>query len=311
MTVSLTLRNLIQKEFADPARVEVIINGVNSLACYDNQQQCHLRSSPYSDVACLISDLQDLAFGCQTRLDPFSPAAGGDLHFSDPGATGPVQLRWHAMITPVVREGAVVSFRRHRFEELTLQDFAISAASLAALLALYQQNCPIFICGDTGSGKTSFLNALLKMSPAAERVVVLEQSAEMGAMGSNWTRLIARSENAEGYGRFDLSELFTHTLRIRPDRVVLGEIRGHEAVIAFQTMISGHKSLITTLHVAAPDMVLPRLYQLTGKGANAAIDWLQIFALVRPLVVMLKRGAPHRVEGLYRYSNGIFAALAD
>ena len=286
--------------FEDAQVDEVLINGTGGMALYYRQQRHEMRSSPYTSIGQMILELQEISRQQNLRLDPNIPASGGDMML--PLRDSTIHLRWHALIAPVAREGALLSLRRHRLDQIEIDDFAITLEQRSNLKEALKGGCPIFICGSTGSGKTSLLNALIKSYGVDERIVIIERTAELSQMQPNWVRLVSRGVNLEGQGEFRLSQLFEEALRLRPDRIIIGEIRGEEAAVAFQAMISGHNALLTTLHVTEPALVLTRLTQLTGRSEK--IDWPMTFAQVKPYVIALKRGAPHTVAGIYQFHGG-------
>ena len=297
LTESHILNRDIIAMFADASIDEILVNGTGSMALYYRQGGHELRPSPYASIGQMIVELQDLSRRQNLRLDPNAPAAGGDM--MAPLLASTIHLRWHALIAPVVREGALLSLRRHRLDQIDMNHFAITREQHATLDIALKGGSPVLICGSTGSGKTSLLNAMIKSFGGGERVVIIEKTAELGQMHPNWVRLVSRRANLEGLGEFRLHQLFEEALRLRPDRIIIGEIRGEEASVAFQAMISGHNALLTTLHVTEPDLVLSRLDQLTGRGEK--IDWHRTFAQVNPYVIILKRGAPHAVTGIYQF----------
>ena len=295
--------SILQKDivalFNDTGVDEILVNGISAMAIYYRDGRHLMRPSPYASVGEMIGEMQQMSWQQNLRLDPNMPAAGGDM--AAPLMTSAVHLRWHALIAPVVREGALLSLRRHRLNQIEMNHFAITSEQHAILGIALGSGSPIFICGSTGSGKTSLLNALLKSLGSEERVVIIEKTAELAQMHPSWVRLVSRRANLEGSGAFCMAQLFEEALRLRPDRIIVGEIRGEEASVAFQAMISGHNSLLTTMHVTEPHLVTSRLNQLTG--GNERIDWMKTFTRVQPYVVILKRGAPHAIAGVYRFQQ--------
>lgn len=171
--------------------------------------------------------------------------------------------RINAIIPPLSLKGPVLTIRKFPTEPFTLQDLikhkSVNApvAELLNLLVTTQQN--ILISGGTGSGKTSTLNALATLVPAQERLITIEDSAEIKINHPHLVRLESRAQNLEGQGAVSIRNLLKNALRMRPDRIIVGEIRGGEAIDMLQAMNTGHQGSITTLHANAP---LESLYRL-------------------------------------------------
>lgn len=239
--------------------------------------------SPFASDDELLEWLQDLAEASNIRLDPVSGSAGGQW---DGG-----RIRWHAILPPLSRDGPLVSFRRHRFGELTLQDFAGDLVVKDTLRAVMTARRPLLIAGPTGSGKTTLLAALLT-EQAHERIVVIEALPELPRFGAMTVRLAEKLPSLEGVGAVSLSRLVRESLRLRPDRLVLGEIRGHEAQAFLQASFTGHQGIIATIHAGNAHEAIERLVLLAG-GSKTARAMASALNLV---VVMLVRGSPPRLE---------------
>jgi len=171
--------------------------------------------------------------------------------------------RIEAVIPPAAPDGPDVSIRRFFKETLTVQrlvDFGsltTEAAQVLECLVVMKQN--IVVAGGTGSGKTSMLNALSSFIPDGERIVIIEDSREVQLQRQHVVQLEARPGDAKGRGKVSIRDLFRATLRMRPDRIVVGEIRGGEALDLVQAMTSGHGGCITTVHATYPHDTLTRL----------------------------------------------------
>src|SRR5690606_16358697 len=159
--------------------------------------------------------------------------------------------------------GPHVAIRRFAKEALTvdklIQFGALPAQAAQALSAMIGAKLNVLVAGGTGSGKTSMLNALSSFIPARERVVVIEDSQELQLQQPHVVELEARPADARGRGAVSVRELFRSTLRLRPDRIVVGEIRGGEALDLIQAMTSGHGGCLSTLHATYPKDTLTRL----------------------------------------------------
>ena len=171
--------------------------------------------------------------------------------------------RVNAIIPPLALDGSSVTIRKFPDKKLTKDDL-IAYGSMTENMALFLEEAVrsrqnILISGGTGSGKTSLLNVLSLFIPAGERVVTVEDSAELKLTHRNLVRLEARPANIEGTGRISIRDLVVNTLRMRPDRIIVGECRGAEALDMLQAMNTGHDGSMTTCHANNPRDALSRL----------------------------------------------------
>jgi len=239
--------------------------------------------SPFSDPQALSQWILSLARSANVRLDPIVGAAGGVLQ---DGA-----LRWHCLLAPMAVDGPIVSIRRHRFKELRLGDFNISNEDSKCLIEAVTKRSHLIIAGPTGSGKTSLLSALLKEIPSDERIFLLESLPEIGQLTPGVVRMVARPANIEQIGGFGLDRLLAESLRLLPDRIVIGEIRANEAAILIDALRSGHSGVMSTTHASSAKEVLDRLTTMANLSAS---DWAR--DLSSPvLVVCMERGIPPKV----------------
>jgi pilus assembly protein CpaF len=171
--------------------------------------------------------------------------------------------RVEAILPPVAPDGPHVSIRRFFKETLTVERLvaldSLTEDAADALRAFVVSKCNILVAGGTGSGKTSMLNALSGFIPDGERVVVIEDSREVQFQKPHVVQLEARPADAKGEGAITIRDIFRATLRMRPDRVVVGEIRGGEALDIVQAMTSGHGGCMGTLHATYPRDTLTRM----------------------------------------------------
>jgi len=171
--------------------------------------------------------------------------------------------RVEAILPPIAPDGPHVSIRRFFKEALTVERLvgfdSLTRGAADALKAFVVAKCNILVAGGTGSGKTSMLNALSGFIPDGERVVVIEDSREVQFQKPHVVQLEARPADARGEGAITIRDIFRATLRMRPDRVVVGEIRGGEALDIVQAMTSGHGGCMGTLHATYPRDTLTRM----------------------------------------------------
>ena len=233
---------------------------------------------------------QRLAGSVGRRLDEGSPCVDGRL------ADG---TRVHAVLPPVARAGPYLSLRTFRARAFSLAEL-VSAGPLevpaAALLAsVVAARLAYVVCGGTGAGKTTLLATLLSLVPHTERIVLVEDSAELRPAHPHVVALEARTSNVEGAGAVTLRDLVRQALRMRPDRLVVGECRGAEVADLLGALNTGHEGGATTLHANAPDDVPARLEALgLLAGLPRAALHAQLAAALR-VVVQVRRTPVGRV----------------
>jgi pilus assembly protein CpaF len=178
--------------------------------------------------------------------------------------------RVNAIIPPLAIDGPILSIRRFGSSPLTaeklIQNKALTGPMLDMLRAAVQARLNIVISGGTGAGKTTLLNALSSFISEKERIVTIEDSAELQLRQDHVVRLETRPPNVEGKGAIRQRELVINALRMRPDRIVLGEVRGEEAMDMLQAMNTGHDGSITTIHANTPRDGLARLETMCMMG---------------------------------------------
>ncbi|MFI0486470.1 TadA family conjugal transfer-associated ATPase [Actinomadura sp. 9N215] len=200
---------------------------------------------------------QRLTAAAGRRLDDASPYADARL----PGG-----VRLHAVLPPVAATGTCISLRLPRRRAFTLDELTaartIPPEGAGLLAALIESRAAFLITGGTGTGKTTLLSSLLSLVDPAERIVLVEDSAELRPSHPHVVRLEARPPNMEGAGGVTLNDLVRQALRMRPDRLVVGEVRGSEVVVLLQAMNTGHEGGCGTLHANTAADVPARLEAL-------------------------------------------------
>ena len=193
------------------------------------------------------------------RLDDACPTVDARL---------PDGTRLHAVLEPLAETGAVISLRVLRSRAFTLDELVAGGALpgqwSGLLRSLVQRRANVLVSGGTGTGKTTLLAALLSLVPANERVVTVEEARELRPAHPHAVHLAARRANVEGAGAVDLADLVRNALRMRPDRIVLGECRGAEVREVLMAMNTGHDGGFATLHANAVAVVPARLEALAG-----------------------------------------------
>jgi pilus assembly protein CpaF len=237
----------------DPTVTEVMINGPGKIYI-ERRGRLERTQAEFKNMKGLLAALRNLAQYVGKHADEERPVL--EARFPDGS-------RVAAVLPPAGPGGPYVAIRRFFREKLTIPKLIAGgsltedAAELIGTLVACKQN--IVIAGGTASGKTSFLNAASSFIPDDERVIVIEDSQELQLQRDHVVTLEARPPDANGRGEVSIRHLFRTTLRMRPDRIVIGEIRGAEALDLIQAMTSGHGGCLTTLHATYPRDVLSRL----------------------------------------------------
>ncbi|WP_156158040.1 CpaF family protein [Gordoniibacillus kamchatkensis] len=212
----------------------------------------------------------DVRFESRERLEDIIQAIVGKVNRtvneSSPivDARLPDGSRVHVVLPPVALKGPTLTIRRFPERPFTMDDLlargSVSSAAADALQQLVKAKYNIFVSGGTGSGKTTMLNALAGFIPAEERIVSIEDSAELQLHAiPNWVALETRNANAEGKGEISIRELIRASLRMRPSRIIVGEVRGGEALDMLQAMNTGHEGSLSTGHSNTSRDMLSRL----------------------------------------------------
>jgi len=169
----------------------------------------------------------------------------------------------NAIIPPLALDGPAMSIRRFGHNPLTIEELvrygSIPPVVLEFIAAAVQARCNVLISGGTGSGKTTLLNCLSRYIPPQERIITIEDAAELQLQQPHVVRLETRPPNIEGAGEVTQRDLVRNSLRMRPDRIIIGEVRGGEAVDMLQAMNTGHEGSMTTIHANSPRDALSRL----------------------------------------------------
>ena len=181
--------------------------------------------------------------------------------------------RVNVILPPVALNGPIVTIRKFSKEPFTMEKLieigAITKDAAEFLKLLVEAKYNIFICGGTGSGKTTFLNALTAFIPKQERIITIEDAAELKVSGiENLVRLEVRNKNTEGTGEISIRELIRSSLRMRPDRIIVGEVRGAETIDMLQAMNTGHDGSLSTGHGNSISDMLDRLETMVLLGSD-------------------------------------------
>ena len=216
--------------------------------------------SSSDELLCTIERLMSRGGG---RVDTACPVADVAL---------PNGARMHVVLPPLAPDGPKVSIRKFSSNPLSLDDLGqrgmFDDHTHGLLVDAVRARRTIAISGGTGAGKTTLLNALLSEVPPVERVVTIEETPELRPQCAHWVSLVARSPNVEGRGEVTLGDLFRATLRMRPDRIVVGEVRGAEALVALDAFSTGHPGSLVTVHARSAKEVPERFVGLAARGGR-------------------------------------------
>lgn len=242
----------------EPTIADILVNGHNAVYI---ERFGRLEKTPitFKDDAHLLKVIDRIVTQVGRRIDESSPLV--DARLKDGS-------RVNAIIPPLAIDGPSLSIRRFTQDKMQLHDMvnigSLSQAMAEVFANIVRVKLNIVVSGGTGSGKTTMLNALSNNIPKTERIVTIEDSAELQIHIDNLVRLETRPPNIEGKGEVNQRELVRNSLRMRPDRIVIGEVRGQEAFDMLQAMNTGHDGSLTTIHANSPRDALSRIENMVN-----------------------------------------------
>ena len=251
---SLRRLDILQIFVDDSSVTEIMINGKDHIFVEQGGKLRELETG-FESTEKLQDVIQQIVAGCNRVVNEASPIVDARL---------PNGSRVNIVMNPVALNGPIVTIRRFPDKPVTmerlLQIGSVSAEAADFLKVLVKAKYNIFISGGTGSGKTTFLNVLSQYIPTEERVITIEDSAELQLQGlPNLVRLETRNSNVEGCNEITIRDLIKSSLRMRPDRIVVGEVRGAEAIDMLQCLNTGHDGSMSTGHANSGRDMLARL----------------------------------------------------
>ncbi len=238
---------------ADDTVTEIMVNGHDKVYV-ERHGKLQLSDCQFMDDASVMSVIERIVAPLGRRIDESQPYV--DARLADGS-------RVNAIVPPLALSGPTLTIRKFSKKSLTAADFVrfgtwtLNAAEFMKLCVLLRKN--IVVAGGTGSGKTTLLNLLSGFIPTDERIVTIEDAAELRLQQPHVVRLEARPPNIEGKGAVTIRDLVKNSLRMRPDRIIVGECRGGEALDMLQAMNTGHDGSLTTVHANSPHDVVSRL----------------------------------------------------
>ena len=251
----------IEPLLSDPNISDILINGLQS-AYIERAGRLEPVELRFRDEQHLFHIAQRIAGRVGRRIDEVSPMV--DARLADGS-------RVNIIIPPLALDGAAISIRRFIFNNASLEEMAenqVCTPAMARFLRIgVRARLNVLISGGTGAGKTTFLNALSREIDHTERLVTIEDAAELQLQQPHVVRLETRAKSAEGTGEVTMQSLLINSLRMRPDRIIVGEVRGHEANEMLQAMNTGHPGSMCTLHANNPRDALTRLENMLMMGS--------------------------------------------
>lgn len=238
---------------ADPTVTEIMVNGYQKVYV-ERAGKLEFTDITFRDDQHVMNIIERIVVPLGKRIDDSSPRVDARL---------PDGSRVNAVIPPVALDGPILTIRKFSKEPFTISDL-VRFGTLTSNMAMFIKACVsgrlnIVVGGGTGSGKTSTLNVLSSFISNTERIVTIEDAAELKLMQDHVVRMEVRPPNIEGKGQIPIRDLVINSLRMRPDRIIVGEVRGGEALDMLQAMNTGHDGSITTGHANSPRDLLTRL----------------------------------------------------
>lgn len=253
--------DLLEEFLEDDEITEVMINGTQNIF-YEKKGRIFQSDKRFLSKEKLEDVIQQIVAGANRLVNEASPIV--DARLADGS-------RVNVVLAPIGLNGPIVTIRKFPTESITMKQLiawnSISEEVAEFLALLVESGYNIFISGGTGSGKTTFLNALSQYIPKDERIITIEDNAELRILDvPNLVSLEARNANVEGTGEVTIRQLIKSALRMRPDRIIVGEVRSAEAIDMLQALNTGHDGSLSTGHANSPEDMLSRLETMVLMG---------------------------------------------
>lgn len=253
--------DLLEEFLEDDEITEVMINGTQNIF-YEKKGRIFQSDKRFLSKEKLEDVIQQIVAGANRLVNEASPIV--DARLADGS-------RVNVVLAPIALNGPIVTIRKFPTESITMKQLiawnSISEEVAEFLALLVESGYNIFISGGTGSGKTTFLNALSQYIPKDERIITIEDNAELRILDvPNLVSLEARNANVEGTGEVTIRQLIKSALRMRPDRIIVGEVRSSEAIDMLQALNTGHDGSLSTGHANSPEDMLSRLETMVLMG---------------------------------------------
>lgn len=259
--------DIIQDILEDDEITEIMINSYNEIFV-EKYGKLYRFDGAFSSKERLMNIIQTIVAKANKRVNEASPIV--DVRLADGS-------RVNVVLSPVAVRGPAVTIRKFPKKAMSMEDLiekaTITAEAAEYMKSLVERGYNIFISGGTGSGKTTFLNALSAYIPSAERIITIEDSAELKIAGiDNLVSMECRQANVEGENEVTMRDLIRTSLRMRPNRIIVGEVRGAEALDMLQAMNTGHDGSLSTGHANSPADMLSRLETMVLTGTDMPLS---------------------------------------
>lgn len=255
--------DILQELTDDPSVTEIMINGRDHIFV-ERSGRLYEWEKSFESKEKLEDVIQRIVAGCNRTVNEASPIVDARLFNGS---------RVNIVLAPIALNGPIVTIRRFPDKPIMMKDLvrfgAVNTETVEFLKNLVKAKYNIIISGGTGSGKTTFLNALSDFIPKDERIITIEDSAELQIIGvPNLVRLETRNSNVSGCDEITIRDLIKSSLRMRPDRVIVGEVRGSEAIDMIQALNTGHDGSLSTGHANSAEDMLARLETMILMGMD-------------------------------------------
>ena len=262
--------DILQELIEDESITEIMINVTENIFI-EREGQIFLSDKKFLSRGKLEDVVQQMVAECNRIVNEASPIVDARLNDGS---------RVNVVLPPAAINGPIVTIRKFPKHRITMEQLleyeSISEEAAEFLVRLVRAGYNIFISGGTGSGKTTFLNVLSDYIPETERIITIEDNAELQITElPNLVRLEARNANVEGTGEISIRDLIRTALRMRPDRIIVGEVRGKEAADMLQAFNTGHDGSLSTGHANSPKDMLSRLEMMTLMGMDIPLSAVQ------------------------------------
>ncbi len=266
----------------DPTVSDVLVNGHDQVFV-ERGGKIQRTDVRFRDDRHLIHTIQRMVARIGRRIDESSPMVDARL---------PDGSRVNAVIPPLAVDGPALSIRRFSAHALAGQELvnkgAMSTDMLNYLHLVVRAHCSILISGGTGAGKTTLLNCLSGFISKRERVITIEDAAELRLQQPHVVRLEGRPPNLEGKGEVTIRDLVKNALRMRPDRIIVGEVRGGEVLDMLQAMNTGHDGSMATIHANSPEDAMSRLMTMLGMSGSTLAEETMLTMISRAVHVVVQ-----------------------
>ena len=259
--------DVLQELLEDDSITEIMVNGIDHIF-YEKEGRIFRSKKCFLSQERLLDVIQQIVGESNRYVNEASPIV--DARLKDGS-------RVNVVLNPVAVNGPILTIRKFPSEAITMEELirigSVTDDAANFLKKLVAAKYNIFVSGGTGAGKTTFLNALSNYIPKGERLITIEDNAELQIQGvQNLVRLEARGPNAEGEGAVTIRDLIKSALRMRPDRIIVGEVRGGEAVDMLQALNTGHDGSLSTAHANSASDMLSRLETMTLMGVDLPLE---------------------------------------